>query len=77
MTAFAKAGEPVTTVDGKVICYVKNDLRVGGVVMAGDFHRFAEGERPWVANETLDERCTRLNPNGSGPQICINGEWRP
>lgn len=74
---FAKAGEAVTTEDGKVICYVKNDLRRGGVLAHDDFHRFAEGEQPWKPMSQIDYRCMRHNPSGNGPQICIEGEWRP
>ncbi len=72
---FAKAGEPVTTEDGKVICYLKNDLRRGLTVFSSDFHQFAEGERAFAPGETFDRRCFR--DGGRGHQICINGEWRP
>lgn len=76
---FARAGEAVTTEDGKVICYLKNDLHRHLMVSAGDFERFEEGEPVWRPGMPLDERCTRTKPDrmGAGLQICINGEWRP
>jgi len=75
---FARAGEPVTTQDGRVICYLKNDLRRHQAVSAGDFERFATGEDAWRAGEPIDYRCVRANPDRpNGLQICINGEWRP
>lgn len=74
-TLIASVGEPVTTEDGKVICYVKNSLFRNASMMAGDFHNFAEGERPWVGGEQVDQRCVRQD--GNRMQICIKGEWRP
>lgn len=74
---FAEAGEPVTSEDGRIICYVKNDLHRNTVCNPDDFHRFSDGERPWVRGEVMDARCFRVSPTRAGPQICINGEWRP
>lgn len=75
-SAFAKAGEPVTTEDGKITCYVKNDLLLGMPIMAEDFGDFSEGEEPWMPNQAVDPR--RLRQIGQfGMKICINGEWRP
>lgn len=73
---FAKAGEPVTTPDGKVICYVKNDLRRRYPIMSGDFHEFQGNNEPWRPGMPTDPRCVRETRIG-GMQICINGEWRP
>lgn len=75
---FAKAGEAVTTPEGKVICYVKNDLVRHAMNSAHDFHEFAEGETPWKQHEKVDPRCVRELPDSFGAlQICIQGEWRP
>lgn len=76
---FARAGEPVTTESGKVICYLKNDLRRHHAVSASDFHEFAEGENAFFPGQEMDRRCTRPHPDQGtrGTQICIDGEWRP
>lgn len=73
---FAKAGELVTTEDGKVICRVKNDLKKQSPISALDFDNFADDEIPWEPNTRMDTRCIRVSPNG-GLQICIDKEWRP
>lgn len=72
----AKSGEPVTDVDGRVICYVKNDLHRSRPCNPNDFHRFAEGEKPWAKYEPFDARCFKGGPEGRGVVIRINGEWR-
>lgn len=76
-SVFARSGEAVTTEEGKVICRVKNDLRRMTALQSSDFHEFADGETPWQIYQTMDSRCIRQRPDGRGPQICIEGEWRP
>ncbi len=74
---FAKAGEAVTTPGVKIICRVKNDIQRHTVLKSSDFHEFADGETPWHPNQVIDTRCFRQRPDGRGPEICIEGEWRP
>jgi len=75
---FARPGDRVMDAEtGKTICKVKDALALNTVLSAGSFHEFEEGEPVWVANQRLDPRCTRHMSNGYGPQIFIEGEWRP
>lgn len=76
MIVLAKTGERVMDAEtGKIICRVKSDLYRYSYCSADDFHEFADDEKPWLACDEMDKRCTRPR-EGGGMMLFVEGEWR-